>query len=62
MFHFGKEWDETVLVYAGKGANRHIEQITIHHGVYTEIELLLILIYVIAIILYAYIYFKIDRR
>lgn len=53
-FHIGNQWNETVLMYAGKGAGRHLESVTIYHGVYTEIDVLIWLIIISGLLFYVY--------
>ena len=57
-FHLGREWNETVPIYIGKGTSRHLEQITIHHGVYTEVEIMILTLFIISLGFLIYIHFR----
>jgi hypothetical protein len=64
IFRIGKQWNETVWVNVGGrtiGTKKYV-QMTIHHGVYTETEIIIILAVVISLLYMFYISFYTLRR
>jgi hypothetical protein len=58
--HFGKEWNETVLVNIGgkSASSKEWVPTVIHHGIYTGTDILIIVFLLICVLLMFYFTFK----
>ena len=60
MIYIGRQWNETVLVNIGGKSywDKQYTSVTIHHGVYTEIELLLYFAAIVFVIVEVYLIYR----